>query len=32
VRDIRPILTVILGEKVKEELLKDIREFFDPEA
>jgi chaperone BCS1 len=32
VRDIRPISTVILGEKVKGELLKDIREFLDPGA
>jgi chaperone BCS1 len=32
VRDIRPISTVILGKKVKGELLKDIREFLDPGA
>jgi chaperone BCS1 len=32
VRDIRPISTVILGEKVKGELLNDIREFLNPGA
>jgi mitochondrial chaperone BCS1 len=32
VKDIKPISTVILAEKVKKELLKDIREFLDPGA
>jgi mitochondrial chaperone BCS1 len=32
VRDIRPISTVFLNEKVKGELLKDIGDFLDPRA
>ncbi len=31
-RDIRPISTVILDQKVKGDLLKDIKDFLDPRA